>query len=195
MVSYQNQHDFYVTVEKAKHGDRTAMDQLAKTVHKRLKSHFLRITLDIDTTADLTQETILRMIKHLPRLQNNERFWPWLFRIASNLKNDHYRTKKYRSVTRFSAMEEHHLENALRDDSQRPEKPACRREARSILDTAISSLKQRHRDILNMRCFDEMSYAQIGDNFGCTEVAVRTTLSRAKKKIRRNIRTQGVNCL
>lgn len=195
MVTHENQQDFYVIVKKAKQGDRSNMDALARIAQPRLRAHFLRITLDIDLTADLTQETMLRMIKHLSRLQNIERFWPWLFTIASNITMDHYRKKKYRTVTRFSAMEEHNLENVLRDDSCKPEKPACRREACSMLNSAIDTLKQRHRDVLTMRCFEERSFAQISNTFGCTEVAARTTLSRAKKTIRKYLQTQGMNCL
>jgi len=192
MVSYEKDSEFLLLVQKARQGDRAGMDKLVRLVEPRLRAHFLRITLDIDLTGDLTQETMLRMIKHLRRLESTDSFWPWVFRIASNITKDHYRDKQRRTAMRFSAMEEHQVESVLKDDSARPELGAYRREACSMLNNAISALKQQHRQVLTMRCFDNMSYAQIGESFGCTEVAARTTLSRAKKFIGEYLQKNGL---
>lgn len=193
MVSYEKENNFCELVRKAKQGDKSSLDRLAEVAESRLKSHFLRITLDFDLAGDLTQETMLRMIKYLERLENVRRFWPWLFRIAANITNDHYRGKKRGMVTRFSSMEDGSLQEVLRDDSCRPEKPIFRQEACFLLNNAVSALKKKHREIVTMRCFDGLSYAQIGDNCGCSEISVRTTLSRAKKNIREYLLNQGVN--
>jgi RNA polymerase sigma-70 factor (ECF subfamily) len=192
MIRPDNENRFYQLVEDAGHGDAESMDLLARQAHERLRAHFLRITLDIDLAADLTQETILRMIKSLPRLDNIESFWPWLFRIASNITKDHYRSKKH-NPTRFSAMEPHHLEMALRDDTDKPERSLLHGEACALLKSAISTLKQSHRRALTMRCFDDMSYAQISHTCGCSELAVRTTVSRAKKTVRNYLVNNGLS--
>lgn len=192
MVSYETESDFYALVRKAKQGDKASMDRLAEIAESRLKSHFLRITMDFDLAGDLTQDTMLRMIKYLDRVDNVKSFWPWLFRIASNITNDHYRKKKRSTVARFSSMEENRLQDVLRDDSCMPERPIIRREACFSLNNAVSTLKKKHREIVTMRCYEGLSYAQIGDNFGCSEISVRTTLSRAKKTIREYLQNQGV---
>lgn len=195
MVTCKIKDDFDLLVDGAKAGDGSSLDHLVGIAEPKLRAHFLRMTLDIDLTADLVQETMLRMIRSIGQLENTQRFWPWLFRIASNLLKDHYRKGRRPSVTRFSAMAEHHLENVLKDESSKPERPVLRGELCAMLNTAIASLKEKPRTILAMRCFENMSYAQISTEFGCSEVAVRTTFSRAKKSIKRHLHGQGLQRL
>ncbi len=192
MITCQSQTDFATLVQHAAEGDRTGLDRLAAIVEPKLKAHFLRMTLDIDLTADFTQETMLRMLRGLPRLQNPESFWPWLFRIAGNLLNDHYRQNGRTAATRFSAIDPQNLDDCLRDDSCLPESSVFRHEARAMVRSAISTLKEKPRQILAMRCYENMTYEQIGTHIGCTDLAARTTFSRAKKAIRNYLKSQGV---
>ena len=195
MVTCKTKDNFDLLVDGARAGDGMSLDRLVGIAEPKLRSHFLRMTMDIHLTADLVQETLLRMIRSIGRLENIQRFWPWLFRIASNLLKDHYRKSRRASVTRFSAMAEHHLEHVLKDESSKPEKPVFRAELGAMLNTAIASLKEKPRAVLAKRCFENMSYAQISTEFGCSEVAVRTTFSRAKKSIKRHLQSQGLQRL
>ena len=174
-----------VLVEKAQRGDRNSLERLVSVVEPKLRAHFLRMTLDVDLAEDFTQETILRMLRGLGKLQNCDSFWGWLYRIAGNLLKDHYRCHK---PARFSALEPQNLDECLRDETFRPEMGAFRTEVRTIVRNAISALKEKPRQVLAMRCYDGMSYEQIGSCMGCTDMAARTTFSRAKKSVKRTSR-------
>jgi len=195
MVTCESKTEFGALVQKARIGDRSSLDRLVGIVEPKLQAHFLRMTLDVDLAGDFTQETMLRMLRGLGRLQNPQSFWAWLFRIAGNLLNDHYRRNGRATTTRFSAIEPENLDDCLRDDSYRPEMGALRREVRAMVRNAISTLKDKPRQVLAMRCYENMSYEQIGTHIGCTDLAARTTFSRAKKSIKHYLKSHGVKGL
>ncbi|MBE0535607.1 MAG: sigma-70 family RNA polymerase sigma factor [Phycisphaerae bacterium] len=192
MVPCESKTDFGILVEGAQTGDRASLDRLVSLVEPKLRAHFLRMTLDVDLAADFTQETLLRMLRGLGRLQNAESFWPWLFRIAGNLLNDHYRRNGRNVTTRFSAIEPQNLDDCLRDESLRPETGVFRCEMRAMVRNAISTLKEKPRRVLAMRCYENMSYEQIGTHVGCSDLAARTTFSRAKKSIEHYLKSHGI---
>ena len=106
-----------VLVEKAQRGDRNSLERLVSVVEPKLRAHFLRMTLDVDLAEDFTQETILRMLRGLGKLQNCDSFWGWLYRIAGNLLKDHYRCHK----PAIQCGEPQNLDECLRDETFRPE--------------------------------------------------------------------------
>jgi RNA polymerase sigma factor (sigma-70 family) len=195
MVTCESKSDFCTLVCQAQKGDRASLDGLVRVVQPKLHAHFLRMTPDIDLAADFTQETMLRMLRGLVRLQNPQSFWPWLFRIAGNLLNDHYRRNGRSGATRFSAIEQESLDNYLKDESQRPDTGVFGREMHGIVRKAISTLKEKPRRILAMRCYENKSYQQIGTEMGCSDLAARTTFSRAKKSVRRFLNINGITSL
>lgn len=48
---------------------------------------------------------------------------------------------------------------------------------------SMRELPDRYREVLVMRCYEEMEYSQIAEELGCTEFAARVLFFRAKKKL------------
>ena len=81
-------------VRKAQLGCQESMAQLAQAAEPRVCAYIYRLTLNSDLTADLSQETLLQMVKSLKSLRNPERFWPWLYRTAMGKVQMHFRIQK-----------------------------------------------------------------------------------------------------
>ena len=167
-------------VEQAKQGDPDSRSRLAEFAADRLRNHLYRMTLRHDVTEDLVQETVLEMMKILGKLKNTERFLPWLYGIALN---------KFRSYRR--AEHKHHNPKDLQRAGSADHEPnglekLIGNELREVVSQSMQSISERHRTILSLRCFEELSYAEISQVLGCSEFAAQMLFLRAKRAWRRS---------
>ena len=63
-------------ISQAQLGDKQSMDRLAELAGARLRAYIYRLTLNYDLAQDLSQDTILEMLKFLNRLKGPDSFWP-----------------------------------------------------------------------------------------------------------------------
>ena len=56
------------TIRQAQTGDMKSLSAVAEQVRKKVYTYIYRLTLDYHLTQDLAQETVLEMIKTLPKL-------------------------------------------------------------------------------------------------------------------------------
>ena len=57
----------------------------------------------------------------------------------------------------------------------------------------MSSLKPRYREILVMRCYEEMDYSEIANELGCTEFGARVLFFRAKRALAKALSKRGLD--
>jgi RNA polymerase sigma-70 factor, ECF subfamily len=69
-----------------------------------------------------------------------------------------------------------------------PSQAAQNEAAREALDAALLGLSERHRTIIHMRIWDQMSFAQIGTKLNVSEDAARMLWGRAIAKLRESMR-------
>ncbi|MBN1510295.1 MAG: sigma-70 family RNA polymerase sigma factor [Sedimentisphaerales bacterium] len=169
------------------------MNTLARRVEGRVCAYIYRVTLDSDLTQDISQEVLLTMVRSLSRLNDPDRFWPWLYRIAQSKIQQHFRTKQRKSVRpddetlRDIAARN---EDTLHDDGLRE---AMRREMTAKVLTTMRRLGEQYRAVLSLRCFDQLSYADIAVTMDCSEVRARVLFYRAKEALKKQLSRQGVN--
>jgi RNA polymerase sigma factor (sigma-70 family) len=78
-------------VEKARAGDRAAMEALLSPWSKPLYGYIYRMVTSREDAEDLLQEALVRAIEQIPRFRGEARFKSWLFGIATNVSLDHLR--------------------------------------------------------------------------------------------------------
>ncbi|MHC4330862.1 MAG: sigma factor [Planctomycetota bacterium] len=73
---------------------------LAQRARGKVQAFINRMTLDHDLSEDLTQETLLELIKALPRLRLccEESFWSWVYRTALGKVQHHFRRQGARRM-------------------------------------------------------------------------------------------------
>jgi hypothetical protein len=64
-------------------------------------------------------------------------------------------------------------------------------ELKEIVFAAMRNLKPEHRAVINMRCYDEMGYAEIAKTIGCSEFAAQMLFYRAKKSLKKQLSRRG----
>ncbi len=184
----QENTDLTALVRKARTGDKSSMNELADLAGQRLSVYIQRIALRQEVTQDIVQESLLEMFKFLDKLEREDRFWPWLRKIAINKLHHHYAREKSHRMASISDVE-HTIA-----DSERQEGFAdmVGDELRHVVVESMAGLKPRYREILVMRCYEEMDYDQIAQEIGSTEFSARVLFFRAKNALAKQLSRRGL---
>ncbi len=78
----------------ARKGNVDAFNRLVSRWEKRVYNYLARLVRDREDAFDLSQETFLKAYRHLPRLEDVDRFPQWLFRIAHNQAFSQFRRER-----------------------------------------------------------------------------------------------------
>jgi len=174
-------------VRRAQCGDRQCLGQLAEQARKGLRTYVYRLTQQDDLTQEIVQESLFEMCKVLGKLKKSDRFWPWLYGIATNKLLRHHRTEcTQRNVAIRSATQK----GTVRDRQDGLEKLVSY-ELKQIVSEAMAKLRTRHKAVLIMRCYDGMTYSEIAESMGCSEFSTRMLFLRAKRALQRELLRNG----
>jgi len=182
---------FTLLVHQARLGDQGAMDCLAETVRQRLYAYLYRLTLNHDLAQDLLQETLLKMVEHIKDLEHPEGFWNWLFRTALGNVQHHYRDVARQRAIGLSAASHQRLSKYLTEDYDDGLNRLMRKELSQTVVEAMARLTLMHRNVVILRCFEQMSYAEIAGLLGCKELRARVIFFRARRALGRQLGRRG----
>lgn len=175
-------------VRKAQRGDRDCLNRLAETARVRLHEYVFRLTLDEDLTQDIVQETMLDMLRIFKKLRADEKFWGWLHGIAFNKVRRHYGKQWRRRTLRLSEAARERVPTTANDTLTE----VVTDELKQLVLNSVGQLAPRHRAVLTLRCYDQLSYAEIAHLIGCSEIGARAMFYRAKKSLARLLSNHGL---
>jgi RNA polymerase sigma-70 factor (ECF subfamily) len=182
-------------IGEARQGSRAALNQLfgaclpylLVAAHQDLNAA-LRSRID---AADLVQETLIEAYRDFPHFQGRSKkhLLAWVRQILHhNLANERRRhlTSAMRSVHCEVFLSETAL-NQLRDEAQSDrQSPAEQLEAQErteALERALRKLPQHYQQVLFLRTWKELTYAQIGNRLQCSAEAARKLWRRATEEL------------
>lgn len=124
---------------------------------------------------ELVQETVLRALRYFSSYKGDG-FKPWIAAIMRNVHRD-------RPMTRPVPTDDKWLES-LEDSAPDPEQQALAKDNSTRLRRLVAALPETLREILVMREFAELSYAQIATALDIPVGTVMSRLSRARDDLR-----------
>ncbi len=178
-------------VSKAKYGDQQSMSSLAELVKDKLFAYIYRLTLKYDLAQDILQETLLEMVESLKHLDRADRFWPWMFRTAMGKVQHHFRDKQDKETMGLSVYERELLDRYASQSHNDGLDEMVRHELSDAMFEAMRQLKITHRNVLVLRCFEQMPYSEIAVLMECSEMRARVLFFRAKMMLRRRLSHHG----
>ena len=167
----------HLLVLRCQAGDERAFAQLYDQFHARTL-RYLQGLLDHPSAADVQQEVWLTVYQKMAHLANPRGFRTWLYQVTRNRAIDFIRREKRQSDL-LKAVEEDYAERAV----HRVEEPAFSM-GHPHLKAAMARLSAAHRDVLILRFWEEMSYAEIALVVGCSVGTVRSRIHHAKLKLK-----------
>jgi len=170
-------------VQRVLGGDQDAFGVLVHRYQRlvfRIIGGFLRNHADVEEVA---QEAFLRAFKGLPGFRLGSPFGPWIARIATRASYDQLRRRHRRPEVAWEDLspDEQGAAQALAAGVD----PATRTAARDVLEHAMASLKPKDRQALILADAQGLTPAEVGAVLGCSPLAARIRLHRARRAMRR----------
>jgi len=167
------------------------MGQLAEVAEARLLPYLYRLTLNYDLTEELCQQTLAKMIQSLNELEHIERFWAWLYRSAMGEVQHHYRAMQCQRRVEIAALNKARFCEYVEQDHADGLSHSERTELAQIVIQGIAQLHLTYRNVLVLRCYENLSYAEIAEHIGCKDLHAKVLFCRAKKMLKKHLTRQG----
>src|SRR5271170_1808165 len=154
------------------HGSADAFAELFSRYKQPLFGFFRRRIEDIGLAEELTQETFVAVLRASSRYGPRCLFRTYLYAIGFKTLRAHRRKAAFRS--RFFSSDPEDYEPAAEDSI----------DTQLFLRHAVSRLQPQNREVLLLREFEQLSYAEIAELLKLPINTVRTRLCRARLALR-----------
>ena len=169
-------------------GDRRAFEELILRNTAKIHGLIYRFLGGPEHVEDLTQEVFLRVYRTVDRYQPTAKFTTWLYRIAANLAFNVLRARRKGRITLleptgFDEADSFHRD--VRDDKNPlPHERLDAAELRDKIAQAVDALPENQKVAIILNKYEQKSYEEISAVLGCTTMAVKSLLSRARANLR-----------
>ena len=143
------------------------------------------LTRNVADAEDLAQETFLRACREPKRVPADGEARAWLCAVARNACRDHARRLRFR-------MAMWPLLRAASPDTPDLQRDLEQHQEQDVLRRALARLTRRHREVLVLREYGELSYAEIARVLQVETGTVMSRLSRARRQLADMVRRMGV---
>lgn len=166
------------TLEKMKMGDLKAFEAIFSLYEKAIYGYIFSMVGHKENAEDLTQEVFLKLYKNAARIDLENNFKNWLYKIATNTVYDWLR-KKRRGTEMFIIDDEENSFETIDDNS-----PYINIEDASDLEAALNKIKPNYKRALQLFYYEGMSYEEIADILEIPLNTAKTHLRRAKEEVK-----------
>lgn len=173
-----------------------AIEQTAAIVanyRERIFSFFVRRTRDPNVAADLTQDTLQRILLNIdeftPKRTATAELWlqGWIFAIARNILKNYYRDKK-RALNRIprnliAEDESYSLLDVFSSNVDDPEKIVSNQEFKDLLYSVIAKMNRERQLLLYLKLYFDLTNLEIGAVLGKSEGSIKSLYWRTLRKL------------
>ncbi|TVQ86529.1 MAG: RNA polymerase sigma factor [Deltaproteobacteria bacterium] len=162
-----------------------AIDLVVRRYRDRIYNHAAYILKDHAEAVDVTQEVFIKAMRERRFFDPGFKMKAWLFRVTSNMCFNMVRDRKRRR----GLLEKHPPPRSIAANQV---EVVYADERQQQIGEAIQTLTENHREILELRYYGDLSYAEIADALGIKLGTVMSRLSRARNKLTEALEGSGV---
>jgi RNA polymerase sigma-70 factor (ECF subfamily) len=166
-------------VRRTRQGDTEAYGELVRRYQASVFNVCFRLLGERAAAEDLAQEAFVRAYERLDRYDAGRPLGPWLRRLAANLCLNHLERTRAPEVPLDDEADA--PVDAVDWASQDPARLAEAAQSAQALRAAILRLPARYRAVIELRHFQELSYAEIAAALDRPMSDVKSDLFRARK--------------
>jgi RNA polymerase sigma factor (sigma-70 family) len=175
-------------VERARRGDVRAYEELVRRYQDVAFRLAYAILGSADEAEDAAQEGFVRAYQALDRFRPGAPVRPWLLTIVANVA----RTRRATAARRPTLTLQAAMTHPSGDSAQSPEAVALNAEQRRELLGAVNALRDDDQRVIAYRYFLDLSEAEMAEILGCARGTVKSRLSRALGRLRKQLTTDAL---
>jgi len=164
---------------QVKAGDVEKMGLLFERYHRALYNYLFHMTRQKEVSEDIVQNTFFRMLKYRQSFTGKGEFRTWMYHVARNVMNDHFRKNKRTPVHRDLAELEERIDGSISPDDFSSKKEELKR-----LGEALMELDGDTRELLILCRFQGLKYQEIARILDISEGAVKVRVHRALHQLK-----------
>jgi RNA polymerase sigma-70 factor (ECF subfamily) len=165
-------------IERARAGDRTALEQLLEEIAPLVHRFGLRMCRHAADAEDVLQDTLLSVVDHLQEFQGRASLASWVFMLARTACARRRRGLKNQPHLTPDAAGE------LASSDSSPELATGQKQLRVALERALAQLSEEQREVLLLRDMEGLSAPEVAESLGLSVEAVKSRLHRSRAKLR-----------
>ncbi len=181
-------------VERLQAGEREAFEELVRGYQTSVYGLLFHLLGDGEDARDATQETFLKVYRHIRRFRRECELRTWIYRIALNQAANYLRWWRRRRRDHTVSLDtegedgrRHSLDELLTDHQATPEEQVIENERRRSVQDALRHLKPQFRVALVLRDIEGCSYDEIAQMLGISPGTVKSRIARGREMLRRQV--------
>ncbi|MBN1456809.1 MAG: sigma-70 family RNA polymerase sigma factor [Sedimentisphaerales bacterium] len=181
-----------VLLQQVKGNCKAAFEEIVRKYMKQAYHIALGFVGNKEDAMDLSQEAFYRAYKNINTLDCDRKFFPWFYQILKNLCFTHLRKQSNRLRCQLDGVVE---ETAQHEYGLKfnPELIAEKNENKVRVWQALGQLDEKHREIIVLRHFQNLSYKQIAEALYCSKDTVTTRLYHARRMLKQILNRKEVD--
>jgi RNA polymerase sigma-70 factor (ECF subfamily) len=179
-----------VLVERSLRGEEDAFQRLYERYRQSVYAAVYRIVLDPEEAKDATQEIFITIYRSLAIWSpQRARFFPWIFRVATNRAIDHWRMRRRRAEVSLNEIVEMPNRASFRRGTMEPiERAVEYKERVAEMWRYVEELPQLQRRFIVLRYCYGLKLKEIAEKEGCKLGTVKSAIHRATNTMRYKLR-------
>jgi len=166
-------------------GNQAAIESLVRQYETGVFRLALSIVGDQTDANEITQETFIAALRSLHSYQEKNSFKAWLYTIALNLSRSHLRKRRIieRLRSTVTALFRIELQKQIS-----PEEAIVQSEKEAAIWNELNKLDERHRTVVVLRYFQELSVSEISEILAVNEGTIHSRLYTARERLRNSLK-------
>jgi RNA polymerase sigma-70 factor (ECF subfamily) len=166
-----------------------AFAKLYDQYYPKIFGYVLRRTANLEATQDITSETFFNALRKLWQFRwRNISFSSWLYKIATNEINQHFRKAEYKKSLSLEELQEQGFEpvSSHNPESELIEAQEKLKQHQDFLEIQVKivRLPSKYQEVIALRFFEQKRIKEISEILGKKEGTVKSLLHRAVEKLR-----------
>jgi RNA polymerase sigma-70 factor (ECF subfamily) len=166
-----------------------AFAKLYDQYYPKIFGYVLRRTANLEAAQDITSETFFNALRKLWQFQwRSISFSSWLYKIASNEINKHFRKAEYKKSASLEELQEQGFEpiSSHNPESELIEAQEKLKQHQDFLEIQVKivRLPAKYQEVIALRFFEQKQIREIAEILGKKEGTIKSLLHRAVEKLR-----------
>ncbi|MGD8570286.1 MAG: RNA polymerase sigma factor [Gammaproteobacteria bacterium] len=177
--------DDLVLIKRYINGDDVALTYIVKRYQKDIYRFVYRQLGNDADAADVTQKVFVNLFLKAEQFQGKSSFKTWLYQIAVNQCKNHFRSNDRRR----EQVTEDHRKDLVLEDNKFNDVDAIQK--RRLLRSAIDSLPARQRLTVQLRIYQECTFAEIADIMSSSVGTVKASYHQAVLSLTKSLKEEA----